>query len=229
MSYTVSLITTSREQLFELCRMIVASIDPELLKDPANPIIISVRGSKGGGKKIFPDAAREALLGPDARFRGKENFDEFWIGSHDNEELEIDFINAAFNTSYHRSYAADTPKNRVWGISQAETLQNFLMEREFGGITFIHNSNKSSKKAGIDICLEHDGALPVTYAFSKMWRSGLKKTFNALAAENKWVRFVRIQINNEALLSSPIFQKLLESLTPKERAPAVFGISIPRA
>lgn len=115
MGKTVRFITTKRDHLFDVSRILVTGIPQEFLEKSQNPVIISVRGTIADGKKIMPDAAVQVLLGvPDARqkacysigfkdnprsdiqYEGKDEYDEYWTIRHsDGTRLEVDFINAA--------------------------------------------------------------------------------------------------------------------------------------
>src|SRR5690348_9712922 len=96
----IRLLTTEREHLFALSRLLTKTIDPALLQDTQNPVTFSVRGALAGGKKIFPDAAKESFLGDGGVLEGQRERDEYWTGETEGWPIEIDFINIAWGCGY---------------------------------------------------------------------------------------------------------------------------------
>lgn len=106
MGITQRLITTERGHLFRIANILTDAFPDSALSDPDDPVIITVCGSYGSGKKIFADAIRNRFL-PDKKLRhfaGRENYDECWTGfaadTSRTQPLQITFLNAAWSRGY---------------------------------------------------------------------------------------------------------------------------------
>ncbi len=244
----IRLLTTEREHLFALSRLLMKAIDSALLQDSQNPVTVSVRGALAGGKKIFPDAAKEAFLEDRGALEGRLEFDEFWTGETEGRPIEIDFINVAWEGDYKKVNPAQdaADRNASW---KEVILKSFLKQRKHGGISFIHNYDGFAERADIDICLDQHDNTPATrdtHTIKKAALPALTSKFNSLSQVRWWTRYVEIRINNPRLLKSPAFRTAVESLTLPDAAPlnqtvksvnqslaqetvAVFGENIPRS
>jgi hypothetical protein len=192
----ITLITTEREHLFDLSRRMMLAIDPGLMQDPAKPLVISVRGSMTAGKKIFPDAARDALLDQQLSFKGKMDSDEIWAANG----IEMSFVNMVYDNEH------------------SPLLKNITEARTSGGIVYIHNSEEIAAQADIDICLEQYDRSPMSYCgmhIKKGAPRNLRNTFNKLSETTPWTRYVEINVGNPKLAESPQFREFLQSLEPK--------------
>ncbi len=193
MSYVLELVTTSREAIIDLTRVLTQGIDPVFLSDREKPVLISLDGPPCCGKSIFPDIVRAELLGVDNdpvdNFRPGAN----WTGRAYGMDIEISFANA----------------NPVF-------LPSFLKRRELGGITLVSNSRTRSEAfysgsadirihMGIDRYLK---SLP-----SDIYESSLKYSFNAASNAE---RFVHIEIRDGSLLSSMRFLHALDKLNQQK-------------
>jgi len=197
----VAFLTTEREHLFEMTRVLVRGMDLALFADPANPVQVVVNGSSSCGKKIIPDAAREVFFtDANVSFAGTPEYDEYWRGPCPSGQTgEIDFINNAWHGGYSQPFSRQKP----W--------MDFLKQRQYGGINFVHNVTPYSYGlAGLDIYLSD-------YATSKLEEesSFLQAAFHRCG--KAWKRYVVITVLDPRLQTSPSFQTALESLTVSAR------------
>lgn len=232
----IRLLTKCRKDLFEISQTLYGAIPSVCLSRANDPVIVSVRGSIVGGKKIFPDAAVERLLGLTeeqretlsgqvlhrraitknitVKFNGNANFDEYWTGEVNGQDIEIDFVNTAQIQNYAGFDAsAAYKKDREYGIAKA-----FMGVRKKGGLSFIHNSHDiAEKEAWIDIWVETEDASIVGLhdSFLQDENPKLVSTFNSLARWNHWARYLRIDIRHESLLKDKNFMNACDSLMSK--------------
>ena len=135
----IELITSSREDLFDISRRLAQAIEPQFLHDAANPVFVAVNGSLESGKKIISDALREELLGSTSlcSFKGRNGYDEYWTGTVQGKAVEMDYIDAAYRSNYHIRALNYLSHNQLEYI--------FLKQRETGGITVIQNRETPEK------------------------------------------------------------------------------------
>jgi|GEM_PF-1194004 len=235
---TIKLITTQRQHLFDISHILVGGIDPVFWQDRCDPVIITVRGSQGDGKKIIPDAAVEKIFGiPDARekekykksllrfwskvtYKGHDEYDEYWTGNYKGRPLQVDFINVAWGCDYtFHSFST---------LDDSHPARRLLFLRKHGGLSFIHNSNYVAKDASwLDIVIEKPDSAGLVNSsgesFLKKETGRLKEVFDAQAHRSDWTRYIRIEPRREALMQSEMFQRALKQL--RNEAP-LFGAKV---
>lgn len=230
MSVTLSVISTRREHLFRIAELLTLGLKSMIPDDPHASLTIAVNGEFDGGKKIFPDAARNYLFktdigkieatGPEIcraplpahiAFKGMPEFNEHWIGAVDGKMMELSFLNADWvSGSYDRC------DDSINFLSKAERAKAFPRCRTYPGLTFVHNSRSFAQSSDIAIWLE--GA--ETNAHRQEYGSHLsdkheklRTAFHkALHSNAEWVRYVEITINNEDLLNNSVFLKALNTI-----------------
>lgn len=229
----IGLVSTERDHLFHIGTVLAGGIGPAFLQNAAKPVIISVRGTLAGGKKIFPDAAVQSLFGiSDARriefyrkfrddrprFSGRQDYDEYWKGRHQDGMMEIAFINLAYGHNYGRIKGLES---LPFGDRENIVAKKFLELREHGGLAFVHNGYRflQTDPPDIDIWLEgpgrpvgRDGVNDPPVNESRMAPGELQKIFNRLVCHEEWARYVGINVKNPDLLQSPRFRKALGEL-----------------
>lgn len=194
----ISLVTATRSDLFKLSAALVLGIELEFLQDRERPVLVSVRGSFAGGKKIFPDAAHRVLLSSsgDYAFRGVKEWDEYWTGTVNGKKTEVSFININKTNGF-----SDKTLDDIW--SQGCLIKSFLRLRRSGGVAFIHNSNEFGEdEAGIDIRL-----IAPRLSFLE---AAAGQPERAVCA--KWARRVEIRVKDSRLLGSAKFQQALRDI-----------------
>lgn len=226
---TVEIITTQREHLFAVTKLLFGALERDLLRDPQSPVMTSVKGSFESGKKIIPDAAAEQLLGSQHRIKTYGDYhisDEYRINSR--RRLEVDFINASCG-----DYSFDSS---AYGLAEEELLEYFLPQRKYGGVNFIHNNNCSwntdntpafPDRYEMGIWLERpfdenkeDDGSESTMLSDK--RRMIVRAFKALESKGDlpWLRYMYICVQGDRLLKSAGLREAMEKLkAPVGQAP----------
>ncbi len=217
----VPLIATKKQDLFDIAEVIVDGIDPVFMTDPQHPVIVSIKGSGSAGKKIFPDVARQKLLGDTAlcSLVGKEEYDEFWTKAVNGRMLEVDFVNIAWEHGYKSpvlkkvlddSYLSSELRQKM----PAALCEAFLAARQYGGLSYIHNYTFN---ASIDIWVEchdkdivHDEACRRKNSpLSEVYQKAAQKEKDSYATD---LRYLEIEIKDGRLAQSPVMMQALEDL-----------------
>lgn len=228
---SVSILTRYHDDLFRISRILMRGLDPALLTDPQNPILISVDGSTDSGKKIMPDAAYPVLLGRNFIDTGTIDYDEYCFSGSKRRKVEVDFLNAAWEVGPTDPSRYHLPSLNGYNVPRMQKIQDFLAQRQHGGVSFIHNSPQFAKKhAWLNIWIESGDSLPTTISKVERAPQALKDKFNQLRDDyNGWVRYVRITVKDDRLIQSPRFMAAIDSLRPAEpREPAVFRVNVPK-
>ncbi|MCB9990110.1 MAG: hypothetical protein H6867_01865 [Rhodospirillales bacterium] len=241
MNRTLHLLSRKRQDLVDISHQVFGAIPDEYLRDPSNPVVVSVRGTFEGGKKVIPDTAIEYLYGisPNDRerltriapyvnqatprlpasFEGKRNYDERWLGARNDMPLEINFINAAWHSGY-RTLDENFHDYTTLDDQEYQIASAFLdLQRQAGGISFVHNSHiLAQRQAWIDIWIEKSASMRSIVGdypslFKKSPKS-LKEQYNAVATESDydWTRYIRLDIRHNTLLGDPRFVNALKPL-----------------
>lgn len=202
----ISILTKSRQELFNisaiLARGLNAKAEHDVLNDPKNPVVIAVDGSFNGGKSIFADAIRRALLSTTSglALRGELQTEEYWYAKRGKDKLEIDFVNI----------------NRSRFAPDYDAADEFLAKRKFGGVSFLHNTEtcknlNPSLQIWLEMCDQHYvdrlrvGKTPLLEEF--------KRRGNAM-----WNRYLEIEIKDERLRLSPQFQQAVADIQAGKQA-----------
>ena len=218
----ISLITTTRDDLFDVSHAVAQAIDPAFYQDRDNPVVLGVRGSFKSGKKIVTDAVREKLLGSTAlcHFQGVPGIDEYWFGKPQRSVLEVDYMDTMYARGFHHKSL-----DAVDGLVREDA---FFQQRKFGGITLIQNKEQSPRD-GINIWVESAFGLPVNREEKPRARHGdLAMAFRCAIAfdteakrfaadrsechamqsqlDKEWVRYVEIEVHDARLKNSSKFQ-----------------------
>lgn len=206
MGVKVSLVTTTRADMFDVSRKLFNVLDHEFLVEKDKPVVIGVSGSIRSGKKIVADAMRAELLGSTALSRGREGRDEFWAGEFYGRPVEFDYIDIAFAIGYQ------TPE--LNNFDYIERRDAFLRQRKHGGITVIQN-NENRERIGLDIWVEsrNHGFLYTGSEGRKAGHSGLAAAFNSAASTSTWTRYLEIEVMDERLLASGRFMMAVAELS----------------
>lgn len=210
--------TQSRRDLFHLSRLIAASLPPDVIQTDSDPLLVSVRGSLGAGKKIIADAMREYLLGSTALsgITGRPGYDEYWQGQIRGQDVELSYIDAAWLDGYSDDY-------NLASFAPHMVRQYFMWQREKGGIAFVHNdrSIEIEDKARLDIWMEQDGKENVD-APDRLPDSPLAAKFHQAKLENpdnEWLRYVEIKVTDKRLLDSPKFRDAMQKMKKRYGGP----------
>lgn len=218
----IALITTSRDHLVYISRLLAAGMSPDVMSDKENPLLISVRGSLGCGKKIIPDGMREYLMGSTAlgEITGRPGYDEFWRGQIRGQKVEISYLDAAWLSGYsHEEFASPYIEH---------VREAFMDTREHGGIAFVHNDYTLdiNRRAGLDVWIEKQGVYSPDHSRSRAQQSPLAEAFkkaNENAPDNDWIRYIELEVGDKRLLESPKFNDVLDKLCRRYN-----GVRIPK-
>lgn len=207
----IAIITHSRQEIFLMSRLLAAGLNAEIMADRHDPLLVSVRGSIGSGKKIIPDAMREYFMGTTAlgEVAGRPGYDEFWRGQVRGQQVEFAYIDAAWLGGYsHPEFSSHSPHL---------VRKAFMGVRQHGGIAFVHNDYSLSLNhgAGLDIWMEMQGTPNADGAPSRASKSPLCERFRAANRDdgaNDWIRYIEIEVADTRLLESPKFGDVLGKL-----------------
>lgn len=212
----IAFITNSRQEIFFMARLLSAGLSPDIMADKHDPLVISVRGSIGSGKKIIPDAMREYFLGTTAlsQVTGRPGYDEFWRGQVRGQQVEFAYIDAAWQSGYsHEEFSSPY----IHHVREA-----FMAVRQHGGIAFVHNDYTLgiNRNAGMEIWMEKQGVPNPDGARARAHDSPLAgkfRTANSKDRENEWIRYVEIEVADKRLLDSPKFGDVLDKLRNRHK------------
>ncbi len=211
----VEIVTTRRRDLFDFGRLLAQGMnDNNLLSDAEKPVNVYVGGTFSGGKKIFPDAVRAELLGPDGdcAFAGKKEYDEYW--THAGKSRQLSFINVAWEPGTFSDVIAT-------GLDKDRLLEEFHSARTHGGVSFIHNKTEHIND-GLHIYLEKLGGYGIEGWSIRSQKSKLSPAFakaidrefeNGVELSDIWSRYVEITVIDKRLLESDSFMKAVEKLS----------------
>lgn len=208
-------ITTEKQDIENISHLLMSGISDIFLKDPANPLIVSINGSWKGGKSLISDTA----TGYFSRNRNSEVI-TYTGTEHADDNITLLFNNTPMDITFY---------NIQWG-SKPPT-------RTHGGISFETNHIPTSNRKispDIDIWIEstvreadsdgHDRNLMQLSNESRLSRLNKKNrnAFNALSynqpnPHQDWTRLIEITIRNTQLAEHPEFQKVLQTLPFKEK------------
>ncbi len=204
-----------------MSRLLAAGLSPDVMADKHDPLVISVRGSIGSGKKIIPDAMREYFLGTTAlgETTGRPGYDEFWRGQVRGQQVEFAYIDAAWQSGYSHPELASPYIHHV--------RETFMSMREHGGIAFVHNDYTLglNRGAGMEIWVEKQGVPNPDGNRPRAYESPLSAAFrtaNSKDNENDWIRYVEIEVADKRLLDSPKFGDVIDKLRNRHH-----GIKMP--
>lgn len=213
MTEKIGLITTSRQDLFNVAAILARGIAPEFLHDAQNPLHVMVDGDYNSGKKIFPDAMRHVLLSSTimTSLRGDVEYDEYWLGQRNGKPLEVGFINLAWGRC---EYSSDRLRRQS---TQNDLRSAFEQMRWHGGVSFVHNADKPNE-------IEYPTALSIwldrgVVSSDRLLSAGENVTHDFWQARKDnnpdWVRYVEISVHDERLAKTAEFQAAAEALTSK--------------
>jgi hypothetical protein len=217
-------LTVQRDDLFDLTRRICAVLPDDVMNDKGRPLVVGVNGTLQSGKKIISDAAIESLFDAgSAMMDGKAGYDEYWTGQRHGAPLEIDYVDMAY--PYRREYSPrlDLPlidgkryPTPSTGDDRDKKLQDFMVQRRAGGITFLQNGLGEYRAAGLSFFIETDRGAAVSYSAPQKLQASfaLRDRFQAMGAKNPWARFVAVEVADERLLRDKPFMDALVAFAP---------------
>ncbi len=214
----VELITTSREELFFVSRLLAAGLAPEVMDDEHFPLLVSIRGTLGAGKKIVSDSMREYLMGTTALsngITGRPGYDEYWTGQIRGKDVELSYIDAAWLGGYSN--------NELSSFGTHMVREAFMWTRTKGGITFVQNdpSLEIMNKAGLDIWIEQQGVNNVDGP-DRAPKSALAVAFKEAQLkdpENEWIRYIEVKVADTRLVDAPKFLDAFAKLKQRYGGP----------
>lgn len=219
------LILRSRREMFYMARTLASALPTEVLHDDAGPLLVSVRGSLGCGKKIIADAMREYLTGTTAmsglkNISGREGYDEYWLGVVRGKEVELAYIDAAWLSGYSDDF-------NLSSFGAHMVRQQFMWQRKKPGVAFVHNDFSLGVGMGgtkrIAVWVEQAGVSNVDGP-DRVQKSKLAVAFEQARLQdpdNKWLRYVEVNVDDDRLLKSPKFCDAMQKLTKRYGSPKV--------
>ncbi len=215
-----SLVTTQRDELFAIGRLIAEGLEPEFLHDWKKPVTVSICGSFSSGKSIIAEEGRQALIGSTEMTRGHKDYAEHWEGRRDGKPLEIIYTDGIIAEKQYKKPALNpfAPSLRP--------LREIFNRRQQGGITYVQNSRRFARReADIAVWVEDRCQIldnnPVVDVFSMIflgstkWTgrlswSPLRQEFNAKRGD--WTRYVEVNVRNPRILQSEKFQHAMAAI-----------------
>jgi len=216
------LILRSRRDMFYMARLLASALPDDAIHDEQNPLLVCVRGSLGCGKKIIADAMREYLTGTTAmsgvkNISGREGYDEYWQGVVRGKEVELAYIDAAWLSGYSDDF-------NLASFGPHMVRQFFLWQRSKPGVAFVHNdaSLEIENKRRLSVWIEQ-GGVPNVDGPGRAEESKLAIAFKQAQLkdpDNKWLRYVELNINDSRLLDAPKFRAAVDKLKKRFGEPA---------
>lgn len=212
-------LSTERDHIVQVMGKLAKALPLEMLEDPRNPLLVSVRGARCIGKSLIPAIFRETLLGQSPALEGRAEFDERWKGTAINgKPLEVGFVNLIWpfmdmSDSLKLRYPADMLRPGKQDIADA-----YLSQRQHGGVTFISYAEQAEKLApGLVIEMLYESLpkhLPEEKRLSQKFLQAICD--NSLAP---WLRIVKMEVSDTRLLQSEGFMKTFNSLRAVYNSP----------
>ena len=214
-------VTVTRADLVTLTRRIIKSIPDHMLFDRDRPFTIAIDGTFSCGKKLVADITRDTIfpgnerfklklpmmreqekrgIVPDCKMTGRPEQWEYATGNYNGRSLTVSFMNCVAH----------------------KTIADYLRERPTTeGIAMLNNAGPAERQdADITIWIEsEDPEYALVHASDKSHiapdspnlKRNLTRTHRraAKAEDNKWLRYVEIQLNNKTLQALPDFKALI--------------------
>lgn len=216
------LILRSRRDMFYMARLMASALPDDAIHDDKEPLLVSVRGSLGCGKKIIADAMREYLMGTTAmsglkNISGREGYDEYWLGIVRGKEVELAYIDAAWLSGYSDDF-------NLASFAPHMVRQYFLWQRDKAGVAFIHNdfSMEIEGKKRLAVWVEQAGVQNVDGA-GRAENSKLAVAFKQAQLDdpdNKWLCYIEVNVSDDRLLNSPKFCDAMQKLQQRYGGPS---------
>jgi hypothetical protein len=211
---SVTLVTTQRQDIFALGRLLVQGIDERFFKDPEKPILISLNGSLESGKTIIAEEGRRILIPQATLANGNKGYDEIWAGQRNGRPFEIGYIDANWALRDFRTVDGNDDYSDA-GFA----AESFLKNRRSPGITYVQNSGDAfSEKA--DICLLIQKYRYGRGPFIQKEEDGrLKSAYNHFSRERciPWTRYISLYVRNPELRHSTQFMQALQKIAKLHR------------
>ena len=218
-------LSTERDHIVQVMEKLAHALPSGVLENPADPLVVSVKGARCIGKSLIPCVFREALLGPAAQLEGRAEFDERWKGAaKSGQPLEVGFVNLVWPfMDMSEGLQARYPQDQI-RPSKQDVADAYMSQRVHGGITFMsHAETAEQVKPGMVIEMLYE-SLPKHMPEEKR----LSQQFFKAMCDNSlspWLRIVKIDVTDPRLLESEGFMKALSSLravynsAPRENHP----------
>lgn len=211
----VKFVTTTRDDLLAIGRILAQVVEPEILLDKRHPLIVNICGSQNGGKTTLIGAFREALL-DDARMKGMSQHDEYWRGTAKGHPVEFTHIDSAW---------CDIYSNDALKLPDMKREKFFLQQRSIGGVSVIENHSRPDS-GGLNIWVEaplgfwEEMHEPVTgerrlYDLSGTLRDQFDAANSPISDSHPAnVRYVEILVRDKRLLASDAFMQAVTGMVP---------------
>lgn len=217
----IQMVTTTRDDLLAISRILARAIDPQFLFDKDHPLSVSINGSLNAGKSIIPFEMRNTLFqdAENQQMRGNAGHDEFHEASLSGNTVQINVIDPLWGHDY--GHPAFKPLEEYKNLRNTEIEDTFKSIRTEGGIDFYQNK---SHHRDVDLAVwvevfgsqgSNNGECPRVRA-SPLYSAFKEAFIDSPIWKQDWVRYV------EVLALGPAFNeavKRLQSLENKEDAP----------
>lgn len=212
-------LSTERDHIVQVMEKLAHALPPDMLGNPQEPLVVSVKGARCIGKSLIPCVFREALLGTAPQLEGRAEFDERWKGIHKSgQPLEIGFVNLVWPfMDMSDSLQARYPQDQI-RPSKQDVADAYLSQRVHGGITFISHAEAAEKvKPGMVIEMLYE-SLPKHLPEEKQLS---QKFFKAMCDNSlsPWLRIVKMDVSDPRLLQSETFMQTFTSLRAVYNSP----------
>ncbi len=197
----VERVTTSRQDLFNICALLARGMDDSVLSDKDKPLIVLLNGTLGSGKSLITDGIRMALLSSVSKiaFDGFEGLNEHWYGRKKGFDFEVAFHNTRGSEKLDPIFS-----HRAWNM---------------GGVVFLQNTplayeafKDPDTKAGLEIWLEsHKHRTDDAEMERQAGTSRLKGEFEK-AKNQKWGRYLKVTATDERLCTSDAFIEAMQEI-----------------
>ncbi len=197
----VERVTSSRQDLLNICALLSRGIDDSVLSDKDKPLIVLLNGTLNSGKSLITDGIRMALLSSASKiaFDGFETMNEHWYGRKKGFDFEVTFHNTRGSEKLDNIFA-----QRAWNM---------------GGIVFLQNTPLAHEafrdpdvKAGLEIWLESRGHKTSDAEMERQAKdSSLKGEFEKVM-NTRWGRYLKVTATDERLCTSTAFKKAMQEI-----------------
>lgn len=210
MSETFTCVTSTRDDIAAIARILARAIQPDVFFDKHHPLVITVCGSLRCGKSIIKDELIATLFTDQKpRVSGTFEYDEYMMGKFQKQNVPVHYIDAYRD----KGFSHPDLNHQLPGLRE----KAFVDAMRLGGIAIVQN-HTLPHAGDINIWMEgihtrmesmrilgghaQKRCLPENKGFNDILTGAHERT--AGPDGTSWARFVQIEINDKRLSGNKV-------------------------